>query len=218
MHGVTANTTINSRGRFVRLLLFVCVSAGSLVWWAGCSVEKHYELLNKFFDGVPDPNAPNKYDGRVIAQSSTYTEHQPYIDEACFECHTDPSNMILENADSRMCMGCHDDIQERYAFMHGAVTGNACLMCHNPHISALPNLLRDDSADMCKQCHDLDPENRSPAHADLDRSCIQCHSGHGGSVQYFLHQQPSVAPFIEQEESVETAPQEREQKEEAYVP
>jgi len=158
-----------------------------LMWWGGCSVEKNYELLSKFFDGVPDPNAP-KLDRFAIAQSATYTEHKPYTDEACLECHTNPSDMVLAKDDSSMCTACHSDVTAQYAYMHGAVTGNACLMCHNPHLSALPNLLRDDGPGMCNQCHELDPDTLIPSHSTNNLNCIDCHSGHGGDTPYFIVQ------------------------------
>ena len=157
-----------------------------LLWWGGCSVENNYEFLSKIFDGVPDPNAPGKLDGKSIANSSTYSEHRPYVDEACTACHTDPTNLFLYSEDLGLCIQCHDQINTQYAYMHGAVTGNACLMCHNPHISALSNLLRENGPGMCLQCHEFDTEQLIPSHLDLERSCTDCHSGHGGDSPFFL--------------------------------
>jgi len=91
-----------------------------------------------------------------------------------------------------MCLKCHKDITEQYPVMHGAVTGIGCLRCHNPHISAIPHLLRDDGPKMCLQCHDFDEENTTAPHADLARKCLDCHFGHGGDHPYFLRQQTSV--------------------------
>lgn len=192
----SANTTRTTRlgsGRLTRLLFGIGCAALMLSWWSGCSVEKNYKLLSTFFDGVPDPNAPMRFDSRAIAMSSTYSEHRPFVDEACLECHKDPTDMLLAMDDSSMCMSCHSDIPNRYAYMHGAVTGNACLMCHNPHLSALPNLLRDDGPDMCMKCHEFDAQTLTPSHEDLSRKCLDCHSGHGGDVPFFLHSTPIAA-------------------------
>jgi len=180
-------------GQVVCLVGGIVASVLILLWWGGCSVENNYEFLSKIFDGVPDPNAPEMFNGQSIAMSSTYSEHKPYTDEACFECHTDLSNMLLGMDDSSMCSGCHADVNEQYAYMHGAVTGNACLMCHNPHISALSNLLRENGPAMCLQCHEFDTESLIPSHSDLERSCTDCHSGHGGEVPFFLINQSSIS-------------------------
>lgn len=157
--------------------------------WGGCSVQKHYDLLSKFFDGVPDPNSVNAYMGAPVTESATYSEHQPYTEEACFECHTDINEMLISKDDSSICMKCHEGITEQYPVMHGAVTGIACLMCHNPHLSPLLNLLRDNSSAMCLQCHEVDPEKASEPHQDTQRSCIECHNAHGGDAPFFLHTQ-----------------------------
>ncbi len=188
-------------GQAVCLVGGIFASLLILLWWGGCSVENNYEFLSKIFDGVPDPNAPEILYGQSIAKSSTYSEHKPYTDEACFECHSDLSNMLLGMDDSSMCSGCHTDVKEQYAYMHGAVTGNACLMCHNPHISALSNLLRATGPEMCLQCHEFDTESLIPSHSDLERSCTDCHSGHGGEVPFFLINQ-SLITVDESKETV----------------
>lgn len=165
----------------------VAIASGTLLlWWGGCSVEKNYKMLSFFFDGVPDPNAPDRYGGLAMAQSPTYSEHQPFTQEACLECHEDPSDMTLAKNDSSMCSKCHVDVAYEYSYMHGAVLGEACLMCHNPHYSALANLLRDDGPGMCTQCHQVKDDGLNLSHSDLERNCIDCHAGHGGDSPFFL--------------------------------
>ena len=167
----------------------VMVAIALLLQWAGCSVEKNYDLLNKFFDGVPDPNAVGPQGQAAIAMSSTYTEHQPYTDDSCFQCHPNPSEMLLTKDDSDICLRCHEGLNDQYPLMHGAVTGMACLMCHDPHFSAYEHLLREEAPGLCLQCHDMGTGNPTPPHKDLQQNCLECHNGHGGDVPFFLREQ-----------------------------
>lgn len=187
MNGDTNTSQTSNRNTLRRFHILLGVGVVILILpWLGCSVEKHYELLNKFFDGVPDPNAVGPQDRLAMSQSPTFSEHKPFVDENCYECHTDPSDMMLAKNDSSMCMSCHDDINEQFPMMHGAVTGNACLMCHNPHLSALAHLLREEAPGLCLQCHDMAVENPTAPHEDIERNCLSCHHGHGGDVPFFL--------------------------------
>jgi len=197
------NKAIGFARRATRPMALVGVGMCAVLWWGGCSVEKNYKVLSFFFDGVPDPNAPDRYDGRAIAESPTYSEHQPYSEEGCLECHVDPSDMSLSVGDASMCTKCHEDIADQHSYMHGAVLGGACLMCHNPHFSALQSLLRDDGPGMCVQCHDLEVDGPNMSHSDLERSCIDCHSGHGGDSPFFLRDLVESEAVVEQEKQEE---------------
>ena len=71
--------------------------------------------------------------------------------------------------------------------MHGPVATGQCLWCHLPHESTEPKLLVASSQKLCRQCHDgnaLSPD--PPAHRDEQRSCLDCHLGHGGRTGHFL--------------------------------
>ncbi len=162
--------------------------------WVGCSVEKNYELLSKFFDGVPDPNATGPRNQLAISKSPTFSEHRPFTDDACSECHTDPSTTMLTRDDSSMCIRCHAQIKEQYPVMHGAVTGNGCLMCHNPHLSSLAYLLREEAPGLCLQCHEMKNQVRTRSHQDLGQNCLSCHGGHGGDAPFFLLDQALANP------------------------
>jgi len=154
--------------------------------WVGCSVEKNYELLSKFFDGVPDPNAVGSFDSLAISQSPTFSQHQPYIQDQCSVCHPNPSEMLLTKKDSKVCLQCHEDRLDEYPYMHGPVAGVACLMCHNPHLSPLAHLLREEAPKLCLQCHEMNSKYSTQTHQSPDQDCLHCHDGHGGDVKYFL--------------------------------
>ncbi len=188
----TSTATRSTQQGFKRRNCVLVVSGMMLLTllWGGCNVQKNYDLLSFFFDGVPDPNATDAPTGLAIRQSPTYSEHKPFAEESCLKCHPNPSEMQLTKNDSSICLQCHDDIVNQYPMMHGAVTGMACLWCHNPHLSPLPHLLRDNAPKLCLQCHELGVmQSPIPQHEDLQQDCLKCHNAHGGSDPAFLRDQ-----------------------------
>jgi predicted CXXCH cytochrome family protein len=161
-------------------------------------VEKNYKTLSFFFDGVPDPNAIAKVTPGAtmvdIQQSPTYSAHKPWQEERCIECHA--RTLKMDNRDSDLCLKCHAAKLTEYPNMHGPVAVGACLWCHNPHNSAYAHLLKAPTREVCSQCHTSAQLNveRVPAHADMNSSCTDCHSGHGGSARFFLHDLQRPAP------------------------
>lgn len=158
--------------------------------WAGCSVEKHYELLSFFFDGVPNPNAlpvtATAGGSAAMRTSATYTIHEPYKAEKCDACHK--SLFDRSAIEATVCLDCHEDVTDQYRVMHGPVAVGACLWCHVPHESAFPHLLKETDQKVCAQCHGpqmLDTE-RVPEHADETRGCLECHVGHGSEARHML--------------------------------
>ncbi len=171
-------------GALLALPLLVCI-------WAGCSVEKHYEMLSFFFDGVPDPFAPlgaGLGSGGQRMPGVKYFTHDPFAQNACLECHRSPSQFSMSWEDSSMCLRCHEDIKSGYAYLHGPVAGDACLWCHAPHESTIRPLLRVGGAELCLQCHGLEMESAPPIpeHEDLARDCMDCHHAHGGDDRFFM--------------------------------
>lgn len=181
--------------RWQLLVLLVCGVVCALACWSGCSVEKNYDTLSFFFDGVPDPKAIKAaraaQDGPVdLKASPTYSMHVPYKQDQCSECHG--SRFRLTVNDSGVCLKCHENVPTSQARVHGPVAASACLWCHAPHDSAEANLMRYPGRKVCVQCHDptkLSTE-AAPEHADAGRACLDCHMGHGGNRSYFLKEQP----------------------------
>lgn len=185
-------STRSDRASWAARIWLVAVVSGMAAAWAGCSVEKNYKLLSFFFDGVPDPNAPMATVGPLanlgLRQSPTYTIHKPFAEDACVECHG--ARFRMEPPGLDVCMKCHADVTTRHERMHGPVVAQACLWCHNPHESAYAALLKNEPRQVCTQCHEpaLLNVNRVPAHADARRSCLDCHTGHGGASKFFLRE------------------------------
>jgi predicted CXXCH cytochrome family protein len=159
----------------------------------GCSSEKRYKVLSFFFDGVPDPNAPKLTPEEQLAlqeqgangnvpKPAGFT-HKPYADNQCNACHENARGSFddFQKLSSDVCLKCHDKLRDQYPVMHGPVAAAECNICHVPHESSIAHLLRDPAPAVCVQCHQ--PELLSPVpveHLDPQKSCLDCHSGHGG--------------------------------------
>lgn len=187
---VPARRQRRSRAKSRRLLLF---AAACLIpcLWLGCSVQKHYDILSFFFDGVPDPAmlASGKLSlAQVKEAGGTIYTHPPFAEEKCAECHRGRAGSMLTTVESAVCLKCHGGIPEQHPMMHGPVAASACLWCHAPHESIHKQLLRDRAPNLCRQCHGPGQMGNptSPAHTDLQRDCLECHTGHGGTARYFL--------------------------------
>lgn len=180
-------------GRRGRPALLALAAACAASWaWLGCSIEKHHAILSFFFDGVPDPSLVRAGQDAVAYARQTggvVYVHEPYAKQQCGQCHSGPGGRMAAQVDSTPCLKCHEGAQERYRFMHGPVAAGACLWCHAPHESTVKPMLRQDPIKLCLRCHDAQFSSRRTiaAHADPQRNCVDCHSGHGGSERYFLH-------------------------------
>ncbi len=184
------------RKRFVGVLYLLPVlvlGVPPLLALTGCNPEEHYETLSFFFDGVPDPNAPPEaLSNSPAAQARRrlaikYNFHEPYSEGNCQACHTSHEPAALM-PDASVCVQCHGNKPEQFELMHGPVAVGDCMACHDPHQSTTVFMLRDPPRVMCVTCHAM-PDTLGPtpqAHTDPKRSCLDCHSGHGGDRTYFL--------------------------------
>jgi predicted CXXCH cytochrome family protein len=171
-------------------------------WIGGCSAEKRYQVLSVFFDGVPDPNAPvvqvdeEGNSDSIIGHSSSsgnvvWYRHKPYKENKCDSCHAGASGQYVDFSqtanDPNLCRKCHKDVRRQYPVMHGPVAAGACKFCHSPHESTQAHLLKDKPRVVCMQCHEQELLSTSvPEHVAGDRSCLDCHDGHGGEKHNLL--------------------------------
>ncbi|MHC4979930.1 MAG: cytochrome c3 family protein [Planctomycetota bacterium] len=194
--GHARRSTTGSWKAVCRRLAPVAIAVAVFV---GCSVEKHYELLSFFFDGVPDPvtGVPSGTGARGAegrpAPLAIVSSHSAFAERRCEDCHGDTGGFDLvvtgfAELDATVCGNCHAQVTEEYPRMHGPVTAEECLWCHWPHESPYPYLLAQASPDLCLGCHGFELRGlpQPPEHEDLGRDCLDCHHGHGGPQRYFL--------------------------------
>ncbi len=191
------------------LAALIVLLAGAAAW-TGCSIEKNYELLSFFFDGVPAPAsisdeaAAGRRRPGGAAAAVRVSAHTAYLERRCAACHGDSAKFGLfasgfTQLDASVCMQCHEQVLAAYPRIHGPVAAEACLWCHQPHESPHAFLLAAASPDVCLQCHRLQMIEAPPQphHEDLQRDCLECHLGHGGSAGYFLRSPEASVPHDE---------------------
>lgn len=114
---------------------------------------------------------------------------------SCTDCH-DPHNgandfLLQELTVNETCYTCHAEKQGPYLWEHAPAAEN-CSLCHRPHGSNHPALLKKRPPLLCQQCHS--PEGHpSTAYTSeqtgnsfsnrfmLGRACLNCHSQVHGS-------------------------------------
>ncbi|MBT8486891.1 MAG: hypothetical protein HKO59_16165 [Phycisphaerales bacterium] len=191
----------NGRRRALGVGVILACVAGL---WFGCSVDRHYEVLSFFFDGVPDPDAPATADGpRDRRRTRTVVStHVPFRERNCRACHVTATDFGLTfsgygDVDDSVCLDCHRATVTAFPSMHGPVAGAQCLQCHEAHESAYPALLLTPSPGLCLDCHSPDTgllDDTLDVHADLTVDCLSCHHGHGGPTPALLRSPAAEMP------------------------
>jgi predicted CXXCH cytochrome family protein len=174
----------------------------ALVLISACSPKGEYRVLNFFFDGVPDSlhkennvriDSTVKTDsagllaGKTLNKGPHYLYHTPYYKQECSSCHDNNKKSSLVQTQPALCFKCHKDFNEKFAFVHGPVAGGYCTVCHAPHMSEYPKLLKQKGKELCLQCHPNSLVMKNSAHkVAVEMECISCHDPHGGANKALL--------------------------------
>lgn len=179
----------------------VLVTAGGLLL-GQCSPYAGNSILQVFFDGVPESDStsatlmdpegePTDSSGTsetILATAGTEQFiHYPYEERVCASCHSEQSLENMVEPQPGLCYICHEDLSERYKYLHGPVAGGYCTACHNPHMSENQKLLRITGDELCFYCHDKESVLSNEMHEGLDGMlCTDCHNPHGGEDKYIF--------------------------------
>jgi len=104
----------------------------------------------------------------------------------CTDCHNPHGGSLLRQlrstpAQDAVCFKCHAEKAGPFVFEHAAVRLEGCVICHVPHGSANPRLLRRAQVNLlCLECHTLTGGGLPPAGPSHDQSqkylsCTICH-------------------------------------------
>lgn len=114
---------------------------------------------------------------------------------ACSDCHqvhgTDSPEDLKQPTVNQTCYTCHGDKRGPLLWEHAPVAED-CGICHFPHGSTHPALLKRRAPLLCQQCHSQfghpsvprsagDLPNGNPSAFLLSGSCMNCHSQVHGS-------------------------------------
>jgi predicted CXXCH cytochrome family protein len=167
-----------------------------------CSPYAGKNLLNFFFDGVPESDTtrvtamhPSGVEADSLEGSGLLAArevpsrllHYPYEEGECATCHNEASLGTLVEAEPGLCYLCHEDLSDIYKYLHGPVAGGYCTACHDPHMSESAGLLRMTGDELCFYCHEQASVLKNEMHQDLEgMSCTDCHNPHGGEDRYIF--------------------------------
>ena len=177
----------------------------AMILLSACSAVTRHRVLSFFFDGVPEPGSKTVAEGEAPSRSEQGREdgavlqsgsrplvqtHAPYRDRKCRACHEGFSAQVLRTPEQGLCAACHGDPTRQYRYVHGPVAAAACLMCHHPHLSKEPALLRVPAETVCFRCHEGSGLGAGGHHPRDERGivggCLECHDPHGGADPMFL--------------------------------
>lgn len=148
-------------------------------------------------------------DGKTV---SLFSSHSYFTAKRCGECHqisitqnfSGPSRSGMPTISfgsdeaagggrlplKKICIGCHENRSATFAsannlWLHAPVTKDNCLVCHDPHRSKNPDLLKDETEKLCTMCHSEGLIRRTKSHQEL-KGCLECHNPHLGKDKFLL--------------------------------
>lgn len=117
----------------------------------------------------------------------------------CSNCHNQHGGFMTRQlrstaAQDQLCFNCHTDKAGPFAFEHAPVKTEGCVICHAPHGSANPRLLRRSNINLlCLECHTLTVDSNVPGipsfhnQSQKYQSCTLCHVAiHGSNSDHFF--------------------------------
>jgi predicted CXXCH cytochrome family protein len=139
--------------------------------------------------------------GEMKAQFSQQFHHRvPEGSMKCSDCHNPHGGLeskqtrVATGADA-VCVKCHADKQAPFVFEHAPAKVEGCTICHTPHGSNNPNLLkRNQVRQLCLECHSntgaIGIPNTPNFHNQTTtrfQNCTTCHVKiHGSNLNEFF--------------------------------
>ena len=118
----------------------------------------------------------------------TFTIHTS-LEGPCHVCHSgsgafNGSESLLAPGE-KLCFRCHA-FKSAKKVVHQAIEIWGCVICHNPHGSRYPYLLRDPLPKLCFGCHDEKVVFLIAVHKSLTKKCMDCHNPHMSDNKFLL--------------------------------
>ncbi|MFC1855345.1 cytochrome c3 family protein [Thermodesulfobacteriota bacterium] len=145
---------------YMILLIFVLVTIVS------CVKAPHQGVLT--FDGESIGCLSG---GCHSAFSRKKVVHKPITDGKCGACHkiisgkkegeTGPDYELSFSGIS-LCTSCHSGEKYNKKKLHAHSVKDLCLVCHNPHSSDFPGILRAEENKLCVKCHRTGSDHKQP--------------------------------------------------------
>jgi predicted CXXCH cytochrome family protein len=128
------------------------------------------------------------------------SSHDFVLKGECHRCHephsSDQASFLLKPR-GELCTGCHGELLtapdgSAWTSSHPPVEEAKCKLCHKPHTSRKPSLLRDGLPQACRPCHQkffsmLGEAGEAKTHKPVrEGECASCHDVHGSEVRALL--------------------------------
>jgi predicted CXXCH cytochrome family protein len=128
------------------------------------------------------------------------SSHEAVLKGECSNCHdphTSDQRSFLRLPQSKLCLSCHDGMLAApdgtaWTSTHPPVAEGKCKLCHNPHTSRKPSLLRYSLPQACRPCHQelfkrIKSNGKGKTHRPVNEGkCRACHKVHGSEVRSLL--------------------------------
>ncbi|MBL4901222.1 MAG: hypothetical protein JKY62_01050 [Desulfocapsa sp.] len=141
--------------------------------------------------------------------------HYPLEKGICFSCHEvlqGNQKYIASKPDEKVCYTCHSSLikeGKKKKIRHGPTGLGHCTLCHNPHGSEWPSLMRMHTTDLCTNCHEDKASGahviagffgkghpvrgvKDPFNPDREFTCAGCHNPHAGDTKNLLNHDNST--------------------------
>ncbi len=111
----------------------------------------------------------------------------------CTDCHNQHGGFLTKQlrstaAQDQICLKCHTDKAGPFVYEHAPVRIEGCVICHVPHGSANPRLLKRSQVNLlCLECHTLTVDSGAPSIPSFHnqsikyQACTMCHPAIHGS-------------------------------------
>ncbi len=111
----------------------------------------------------------------------------------CTDCHNVHGGFLTRQlrstaAQDQVCFKCHAEKAGPFVFEHAPVKTEGCVICHTPHGSTNPRLLKRANVNLlCLECHTFTVDSAAPAiptfhnQAQKYQACTMCHTQIHGS-------------------------------------
>jgi predicted CXXCH cytochrome family protein len=128
------------------------------------------------------------------------SSHEAVLKGECSDCHDPHASSVqsfLRLPPPELCPSCHETLLQpaegaEWESSHPPVEEDKCKLCHKPHTSRKPNLLRYGLPQACRPCHQeffshLEQHGRDKTHEPVKKGeCRACHSVHGSMARSLL--------------------------------
>jgi predicted CXXCH cytochrome family protein len=167
-----------------------------------------HKTLTTLFDGVPPRGGEGGEEGPIDPNSGNarkrpevfWSIHEPQRD--CVRCHgnrrqrTFSREVQLTAQVPELCYECHDSFAPTSleGWVHGPVAAGECLLCHEPHKTRNPHLLRRPAPELCYRCHE-DMAAEEPILESSEEGhlmCYGCHQSHVGAMDHLKDRTPEL--------------------------